>query len=537
MGKTMILYRGSLKSCNYWCSYCPFSKHRGSAKEYNEDRQHWEQFLESVINHESKKGSLSIGGLMVVPYGEALIHSWYWQGLGRLSALKSMEILGAQTNLSFSIDRSLELYEQSGGRREKLRLWATFHPEMETADTFAQKCRSLLDAGVLVCAGAVGNPENLGELRRLRKLLSEDLYFWINKMDGLKRPYSQKEQDAFTELDPFFLRELVPVKASAEQCRGRVFVEGDGTLKSCNISQARTENWYDFTNDETSERLREVLEHPVCRRKLCSCYLAYGGRSDVMNQMIFGAYPLFRIPRKAKAVFLDIDGTLIPEKNREKDGEAGRVSQSARTDLELLNHTGTRLFFATSLSYEDAARRCREIWHLFEGGVFGGGGYVVWKESREPEIIRENISPISEIWCLIIKELGKSLKSRVLIYRRKGIAYKATLLRPRGSSWSKKETEWAADYLRRRCSADVRVFAEQHCLEIVAAESSKANGVKTLCSWMGISPAEAAAAGDSLEDREMIEMCRQKGETDDIISSREELGKQVKMRIDKQLMN
>ena len=128
-------------------------------------------------------------------------------------------------------------------------------------------------------------------------------------------------------------------------------MEGDGTLKSCNISQARTENWYDFTNDETSERLREVLEHPVCRRKLCSCYLAYGGRSDVMNQMIFGAYPLFRIPRKAKAVFLDIDGTLIPEKNREKDGEAGRVSQSARTDLELLNHTGTRLFFATSLSY------------------------------------------------------------------------------------------------------------------------------------------------------------------------------------------
>ena len=66
------------------------------------------------------------------------------------------------------------------------------------------------------------------KLRRLRKLLSEDLYLWINKMDGLKRPYSQKEQDAFTELDPFFLRELVPVKASAEQCRGRVLWKETG---------------------------------------------------------------------------------------------------------------------------------------------------------------------------------------------------------------------------------------------------------------------------------------------------------------------
>ena len=54
-----------------------------------------------------------------------------------------------------------------------------------------------------------------------------------------------------------------------------------------------------------------------------------------MNQMIFGAYPLFRIPRKAKAVFLDIDGTLIPERNREKDGEAGR-EMCIRDSLECL---------------------------------------------------------------------------------------------------------------------------------------------------------------------------------------------------------
>ena len=29
----MVLYRGALKSCNYRCGYCPFSKHPQSERE------------------------------------------------------------------------------------------------------------------------------------------------------------------------------------------------------------------------------------------------------------------------------------------------------------------------------------------------------------------------------------------------------------------------------------------------------------------------------------------------------------------------
>ena len=71
---------------------------------------------------------------MVTPYGEALIHDWYWQGLGRLASGDSLDCVGAQTNLSFSVRESMEEYRRSGGRTGKLRLWATFHPEMISAE-------------------------------------------------------------------------------------------------------------------------------------------------------------------------------------------------------------------------------------------------------------------------------------------------------------------------------------------------------------------------------------------------------------------
>ena len=96
MDKTMIHYRGGLKSCNYYCSYCPFSKHPGSEREYDKDQKQWEGFVESIIRR--ARAGQKIGALMIVPYGEALIHSWYWEGLGRLAALESMDALGAQTN-------------------------------------------------------------------------------------------------------------------------------------------------------------------------------------------------------------------------------------------------------------------------------------------------------------------------------------------------------------------------------------------------------------------------------------------------------
>ena len=72
-GKT-LLYRGSLKSCNYHCSYCPFSKRPPSGTELAKDKAQWLSFVQDFME---KARSLGIRALLAVPYGEALIYPWY----------------------------------------------------------------------------------------------------------------------------------------------------------------------------------------------------------------------------------------------------------------------------------------------------------------------------------------------------------------------------------------------------------------------------------------------------------------------------
>lgn len=282
MDKHMILYRGGLKSCNYHCSYCPFSKRPMSERELERDRLQWFSFVESF---QKKAEAMRIGALMVVPYGEAMIHPWYWEGMAQISALAVTDAVGVQTNLSFSVSEFLAGYGNAGGVTGKLRLWATFHPEMTTVSEFSAKCRELRRKGVRLCAGSVGVPENLPLLQELKQAL-DGIYLWVNRMDGLRRNYTQEEREAFLDIDPYFMGELVPVPANAKMCQGRLFVEADGRLRTCNISPVLKENWASL----------EAFPVPECSRKQCSCYLAYGGRADFAGHGLFGSYPLFRIP-------------------------------------------------------------------------------------------------------------------------------------------------------------------------------------------------------------------------------------------------
>ena len=96
MGRKTICYRGSLKSCNYRCSYCPFSKHRASEQELVKDRQSFERFCESIVD---RTAQFDIGAVFVVPYGEASIHRWYWEGLGRLAGLDGLERAADESEL------------------------------------------------------------------------------------------------------------------------------------------------------------------------------------------------------------------------------------------------------------------------------------------------------------------------------------------------------------------------------------------------------------------------------------------------------
>ena len=283
MHKRTIIYRGNLKSCNYRCSYCPFAKHRALPVEMEKDRQSFVRFCDSI---EKRVQTFSIGAVFIAPYGEATIHHWYWEGLSRLAEMPEIDRVGMQTNLSFSVEERLKGFAYA----HKLCIWATFHPEMTTVDEFVSKCHQLVKNNVMVCAGAVGVPENLPLLRELREKLSPVVYLWINKMDGLKRNYRLGEIEAFVQLDPFFAYELKHPDAAVQMCADRCFVEADGKIHTCNISRTKDMNWYDGSE-------KDIFE-PVCGRKRCTCYLAYGGRVDFALRHIFGEYPIYRIPEK-----------------------------------------------------------------------------------------------------------------------------------------------------------------------------------------------------------------------------------------------
>lgn len=490
MTRGSLQYRGSLKSCNYSCSYCPFAKRRASKEELEQDKRDWLRFCSS-LERKSESGSLPYGAVMVVPYGEALIHSCYWEGLARLSQIQTLEMIGAQTNLSFDISRRLLEYEEAGGQKSKLRLWATFHPEMTTAESFADQCRKLLAEGIRFGAGSVGVPENIEILRYLRKILPEHVYLWINRMDGLNRRYSDAEEAAFQEIDPLFSQELHWPKADSSSCSHRLFVEADGRMRLCNIGRPLEGNWYGETD----------RSHPsACGKKMCSCYLAYGGRDDYGKKWFFGRYPLFRIPWKPKALFLDLDGTLIP------DVHGGKISEALLKYLEMVSQQ-LPLFLATSLTNREAAARCPEILPLLAGGIYASGAHVaVYEVPYKMECFHEMDAP----WLSGLAAQEKYYGFRAHFYLHNEAVYKVTLAKPRQREWRAKEVRQIMRlplFKTALASGKIRYFSEKNCLQIVCGGVDKGSGIRRVCKVFHLNPAETAAVGNALEDIAMFRVC------------------------------
>jgi len=228
------------------------------------------------------------GAIQIAPYGEALIHEYYWEGLAKLSRYPAIQAVGAQSNFSFPVEKMLSVYGKSGGNKEKLRLWGTFHPEMTTPGQFLGQCGRLKRAQILFCVGAVGVPENLDLLRQLRVGLEQSVYFWINKMDGMGRCYTEEEVLAFLGLDKYFALELRNFKPDTGACAESVFIQGDGRIRPCNLCSGKMGNLY---QDGLGS-----LPQKICTKKVCGCFLSYGSRTDVEELQSFKPYPAFRIP-------------------------------------------------------------------------------------------------------------------------------------------------------------------------------------------------------------------------------------------------
>lgn len=486
MGHKMLQYRGSLKSCNYQCSYCPFSKKKVSQMELDADWRALRRFRQGL-----QKKAFEYEAIQIIPYGEALIHSYYWEEMAYLSAFSYIKAVGVQTNLSFSVEHCLQQYESLGGRKEKLRLWCSFHPEMVSISDFVKQCSRLLDSQILFCIGAVGVPKNINLLEQLRRELPKEIYLWINPMDGLKRRYTKEEQAKMCLIDPWFERELLWKRADAGKCRERLFLEADGSEKLCVISQKMLGNWYLENNHRNQgEEWREG-----CKRTVCSCYLAYGGRKDLEERMAFGRFPLFRIPWKPKAFFLDLDGTLLLQ------GQ-DIIEENSQKFLEYWSKR-CPLFLATSRDYKDVYPLCNKVLKYFSGGIFASGAHLILygKEGRKERELYHPLSFCVDQICMDLKELGRIQLFHALIYKNKNKIYKITLRKPRNIAWSIEEAERIKTKIFIKES---RWFVEENCLQIVSNLTDKGKGLLTICQWIGVQPEDTVSAGNAEEDIAML---------------------------------
>lgn len=488
-----IYYRGYARCCNYQCSYCPFSKQKITKQQLERDREALERFVEFAGQ---RPEDLTI---MFVPYGEALIQPYYRQSMAYLTSLSHIQAVGAQTNLSFSVENLLEEVRLAGGDVSKIRLWCSYHPEMVSEERFLAQCHRLIQAGISFCVGGVAVPENTERLKRLRSRLHPAVYLWLNRQDGLKRGYTQEEFQAFCEIDPFFGLQFEKRSRMTGRCtagRESIFAEYNGDYRACNISRAVLGNLYDRREDEAEE----IWD---CKSSVCRCYLAYVHQFTPREEWLFGKEKYFRIPDKnrIKAIFFDLDGTLL-DRN-------GIISDDKVRALEALAKTKS-LYLATSRTYESAMKQCRSISHLLSGGIFAGGAYRCEKKAEWLEItpFREEEEwlwkeKLSQKECLQKNDLKDSClqtgqQISVKEYRHQGQLYKVLL---RGTK------EQLGKFLQ--WSTEFEMSYEKGVLGLTAKGCHKGSGLERFLQRQGYRADEVAVAGNSISDVPMMKIAGQ----------------------------
>lgn len=469
-------YRGCLYSCNYSCTYCPFSKRPyANREELAKDEECLTRFVSSLMEKtEEDKEKCAV---QIVPYGEAMVHKYYWRELARLSCSSYIEAAGIQTNLSFNIDCMVRVFEENNGDLGKLRLWCTFHPQMVTDEQFLGQCRKLSSYGILYCAGTVGVPSQAESIRYIREHLPDNVYLWVNKMDGMGRRYTKEEIKEFTEIDEYFETGLRHYKADASKCTGSLFVEADGSVKQCNICIPGKDG-------------------NLCTRKECSCYLSYCNQ-QIPELVFFNPYPAFRIPHYKKAVFFDVDGTLLC------NGEDVITDRTKELLYRLAAHS--RIFLATSLPYKDAIRKTAPVKDIISGGAFAHGGICIIH--GETSTLHKKIFPLKYKDTGMLKKNAGRYGYSVYTYASEDTVYKITLSFNGRIPHEKRDMAVASaagglglldkDYCAKE---NINVIIEDGCIQIISIMAGKKEGIMHICNKMGYKPEDIAVFGNSASD-------------------------------------
>jgi MoaA/NifB/PqqE/SkfB family radical SAM enzyme len=281
-----ILYRGSLSSCNYACNYCPFAKTANTRAELHQDELELERFINWV---EAQSRRI---GILITPWGEALVHRYYRHAMARLSHMPQVYRIAIQTNLSASLDDLLD------ANRDTLALWASFHPTQTSPARFAASCRELDAAHIRYSVGAVGLREHFDVIEELRRILRPEVYLWINAYKLETNYYRLGEIERLMAVDPYFGWNVPDYRSGNKPCYAgetTFTVDGSGDVRRCHFIDQIIGNIYD-------REFADCLKPRLCTATVCECHIGYIHRPDSNLYALYGEGLLERIPTNWPAV-------------------------------------------------------------------------------------------------------------------------------------------------------------------------------------------------------------------------------------------
>jgi MoaA/NifB/PqqE/SkfB family radical SAM enzyme len=267
-----IQWRGSLSSCNYACTYCPFAKTKDSRAALDVDRAALDRFCDWVA---AQQREISV---LFTPWGEALIRGYYRRAIARLSHMPHVSTVAIQTNFSCDTKwlRDCDLRTAA--------FWVTYHPTEITRAKFVAKIDELEAHGTRYSVGVVGDPTGLDEIEGLKRDLPRGAYLWVNAMTGQATRYSPEQIARLTQVDPLFTLNYRPHRSKNRPCfagEDVISVEADGTAARCHFVKTRIGNIYDpdFT---------EMFKPRDCPAAYCRCHIGYTQIKDLNLRDVFG---------------------------------------------------------------------------------------------------------------------------------------------------------------------------------------------------------------------------------------------------------
>ena len=292
MSITRILYRGSLSSCNYACGYCPFAKTTNTREELDLDRDQLGRFVDWLATCNQPIG------VMITPWGEAIIHSYYREAMIRLSWMEHVQRIAIQTNLSGHLD------DLASARADRLAIWATFHPGETDMARFIQRCATLQQLRIRFSVGVVGFQKHFGDIAKLRESLPADVYLWVNVPKSSGISYTDEDIQFLQAVDPYFQWNAQRWPSRGKPCLTGLTsftVDGNGDARRCHFVDDVIGNIY-------SNNIWSLLKPRECPNETCGCHIGYVHREDFGLDQLYGNNILERIPLTWPAV----DSTMIP---------------------------------------------------------------------------------------------------------------------------------------------------------------------------------------------------------------------------------